>query len=856
MEGKPDNCVNADSILTLLNSNLENIKIDKISEYKKLVKHKNWIVGPIILPIKDGIKGQAQFHCKWREMTESQNIDKYDNFCIRTGAVSGITVFDLDVKKGNDAFKSLEAIDIPIYEYNRDCIVIETPSGGNHYIFKYDERYKTGTDCFGIKGFDIRNDGGIIYAGKGYEIDEFSYYMSKDFSWDKPDEELWDNFSKLSVKQDIAKKPAKVETQKVIMNKKNISNDKSMSEQESTEQVKESTPISLEILDFVLSKLSIDRWDNFDDWMKIMSIIKYETDDSKEGFELFDKYSQQSNKYDANDIQKKWDSLKNFNATFGSIMKMAKDDNDPKEYKRIYNKVNYCKKKAKISKPFLYEEVSEMNGFTFNDHDVADYFIKHYNNFIYYNDVLYIFNGIYWVKSERNYEVIKILSNEVYTSIKTFLKEALDKADHEDVNENLIKFYVKALKNCEKLRLSSNLENINKAIKSKISISTDIFDKNISLVCFKNGVYDLENDIFREHRKDDYITKCIDYDYKELQDSDEDMILLNSFLSKVIPVKEELDLMLLLCSTTIYSQTLEHFIILTGRGSNGKDTLFTYLMPATIGDNYYKGNITTITSKIKSDLNPALANCHKKNMILFNEPDKNEKVITSNVKDMTGGNHINARGLYSSNTNTQLTCTMFMLANDLPLLDNVDDAIQRRLIVFDFKTLFKDDSFFEENSISEGLNDDGHHYYAKNQYFKTEEFRDRAKLPMMNLLIRNFKKFKANKFLINKIPQSIKDNNNKYMTDSDNFISWFDQEYELTTDKKDVIKMKDLFVSYKLSYLYENLTKADKRKNNYTWFCEHISKHVQLRKYYFKDRKQVMCLSNYKQILKDEYDYN
>jgi phage/plasmid-associated DNA primase len=214
---------------------------------------------------------------------------------------------------------------------------------------------------------------------------------------------------------------------------------------------------------------------------------------------------------------------------------------------------------------------------------------------------------------------------------------------------------------------------------------------------------------------------------------------------------------------------------------------------------------------------------------------------------MTGGKCINARGLYETNTNTVLTGTIFMCSNELPKLDVVDDAIYRRLIVFNFKTLFKEEADLKKYNLKEGINEDGNAYYIADSYFKSTEFIQTIKLPMMNLLIQHFKKFKIDGYNIKNIPQSILANNKKYMDTSDNFISWFNSIYEKTDNKEEIIKLKDVYKNYQFSYLYENLTKQAKRNNNYNWFIESINNNIELRYYYkLKTSKFRNILTNYK----------
>jgi hypothetical protein len=116
---------------------------------------------------------------KWQNgvLNESESI-RGKNLFIKTGGGSGIMVFDVDVKPDPEdpstiinAFDNLMDVGIDFDDYIDHCIKISTQSGaGRHYIFKYDERFPQGANCYGVEGFDILNDGGIIFAGERYDI--------------------------------------------------------------------------------------------------------------------------------------------------------------------------------------------------------------------------------------------------------------------------------------------------------------------------------------------------------------------------------------------------------------------------------------------------------------------------------------------------------------------------------------------------------------------------------------------------------------------------------------------------------------------------------------------------------------
>lgn len=125
------------------------------------------------LPNED--KNAGFFPKRWQHIDKSQNITG-KIFAIQTEVRSEITVFDFDFKtdaypKGAvDGATNLIDAGVDFDDYLDNCIEIKTQSNGYHSIFRYDSRYKTKKQCYGIVGFNIRNDGGCIYAGERYEI--------------------------------------------------------------------------------------------------------------------------------------------------------------------------------------------------------------------------------------------------------------------------------------------------------------------------------------------------------------------------------------------------------------------------------------------------------------------------------------------------------------------------------------------------------------------------------------------------------------------------------------------------------------------------------------------------------------
>ena len=187
---------------------------------------------------------------------------------------------------------------------------------------------------------------------------------------------------------------------------------------------------------------------------------------------------------------------------------------------------------------------------------------------------------------------------------------------------------------------------------------------------------------------------------------------------------------------------------------------------------------------------------------MWNEPPKQSILQGGPIKELTGSSEINARGLYSKNTATQLMETCFMLCNDIPRIDNVDGGVARRVVVIPFRSLFKKPEDIAKMTNTENV-------YEEDRYFDSDNFRNDYKMTLFHILVEYFNKWKADNYLFKNLPKSIMTLSGQYLQDSDNFISWFNELYEETDSKTDFIQLKDVFSAFKYSDLYDNLTKVN-----------------------------------------------
>lgn len=477
----------------------------------------------------------------------------------------------------------------------------------------------------------------------------------------------------------------------------------------------------------------------------------------------------------------------------------------------------------------------------FDDTTIIEYFLKINHKYKSYDNVLYYFNGTYWIKGSDQYIINEI--DSIYRCLYLLAQQIYQ-------DEELIKILKKII--C--LRSVKYKSTLIKGITGYIQVENDLWDLNDDLIGFKNGVYDLRKNVFRDGQYEDYISIVIDYEYSK--SSEIQLKSVESYFNKIMPIEEERELFLLLLSTILSGRHLEKFIVCTGVGRNGKDTTFTYLIKKVMGPYYYSCNPTALTQKIKSDQNVSIANFDKKRVVITSEPDADETIKTSMVKCLTGSDETAMRTLYSNKTKVNLNETLFMLCNEKPALDRSEQAMLDRLIVIPFRCTFKPTQFMQENGLVEGEN----YVYTANENIKSDAYLEQMKLPTFNYLLPYYRKFRKDGYLIQSIPDSIKQLNESYMEESDEFMNWFNSEYERTTSKDDILKLADVFQNYCNSDFYVNLTKKEKRANNKNKFIEKVSTNISLRIFYkekyqpFINGKQLClrnCLTNY-QVRQDE----
>jgi P4 family phage/plasmid primase-like protien len=324
-------------------------------------------------------------------------------------------------------------------------------------------------------------------------------------------------------------------------------------------------------------------------------------------------------------------------------------------------------------------------------------------------------------------------------------------------------------------------------------------DTNKNLLCFNNGVIDFNNKIFREGYPEDYITKTtrinyIPYDdiinqndisYKQRLDA------INELMNKTFPITDLNKYMWdHFASCLIGTNKNQTFHVYHGSGSNGK-SIMADLMGVSLGE--YKGTvpITLVTEKrgIIGGTSDEVLKLKGVRYAVMQEPTKGVKLNEGIMKELTGGDPIQARGLYSESEIFEPQFNLVVCTNNLFDIESNDDGTWRRIRKCDYLAKFIDEG--------ETYNDDTPYIYIKDKSLK-DKLPELAPI-FISMLVK--RAFETNGIVEN--CETILNASNKYRKGQDHISAFISERIIKTGDKSHKIGKRDLAAEFTLWFQQE-----------------------------------------------------
>jgi P4 family phage/plasmid primase-like protien len=475
--------------------------------------------------------------------------------------------------------------------------------------------------------------------------------------------------------------------------------------------------------------LSVGRAVGYQSWIEVGWCL-HNIDPSEEMFQTWMDFSQKSPKATENNTNH---LLRDWNRGYGrsiydkcftqrSLHMWAKEDN-PEKYKEIMKEsfINFVERDVDTTHTHIARLMKRMYENTYCaavDAKKVDW---------------YYFNNIYWKKLPQGIELRNKLTTEVAQVIadsRTKLRERIlaigDEQKTSWENQRL-----KILLNVERSLYQSGFKD--SVMKDCIGLFyeeefANKLNSNQYLLGFNNGIIDLhavraaavagENEYYVNFRKAEptdfvtfmagrYVTKsCDPIDYIEYNPSDYDQAPIHAeiddFMTKVFPKAELRKYMWRKLASCLEGankeQTYETWI---GVGGNGKSKLVD-LMSMALGDYASSLQSTALTRKRPDSgaANPDIMAIRNKRFIYMAEPDDREPLNTSRMKQFTGEDDVEARGLFEDQTKFKISGKIFMLCNAFPAINTMDRGTWRRVRAIPFESKFVDIAVEDPNPAS------------------------------------------------------------------------------------------------------------------------------------------------------------
>jgi len=214
------------------------------------------------------------------------------------------------------------------------------------------------------------------------------------------------------------------------------------------------------------------------------------------------------------------------------------------------------------------------------------------------------------------------------------------------------------------------------------AVTVDDLDADPYLLNCANGTVDLRTMQVRGHNPADRITKVTRGAYRRGAVSED----WQRFLKQVLPDSEVRDYFQRFIGLSLLGKVREHvFAVATGTGANGKGTSYLAILNA-VGD-YGHAAESDLFMSAKSNPNaasPALMGLLGKRFVVVSETERDHRLATALMKNLTGGDRITARALYGRQVTFGPSHTSLMVTNHLPKVAGDDPAAWRRIRVIPF----------------------------------------------------------------------------------------------------------------------------------------------------------------------------
>jgi len=569
----------------------------------------------------------------------------------------------------------------------------------------------------------------------------------------------------------------------------------------------------LNIIRDYIKCLNIERSKSFNTWIEVGWCLHNIDDRLLSDWIEFSKKSAKHSHSAELECNELWRNMSDEGLGIGSLKMWAKQDN-----RALYNKVvqddlsGHIEMVGRLGKGVKPYDIAKILYHMYQDYYICVDVL--HDRWYYYNE-----NMHKWELDMKGCKLRMKISVEVYQQFRD-KRDYYSSQSQESGDENFQKaenlgIVMSKLKDTgfkENIMMECKKEIFN--VKSREFISC--LDTNNHLLGFKNGVYDLKATQFRNGRPEDYISMTTDINYIPYDESNPDIQAIMKFYSSVFVIKKVRDYIFKSTASFLGGSTRdEHFYIYSGSGGNGKSKHIE-LIEAALGEYCCKLPVTLLTMKraASNAANPELARTKGKRFATLQEPDTKTRINVGLMKELTGGDKIQARALYSDPIEFKPQYKLALICNDKPEMPSHDDGTWRRIRNIEFI------SKFVHSPVPERLLD------FKMDADITEKIETAWAEPFMSILIHYYKRYTVEGLRL--VPDEIVEYTIGYRSTNNHFQEFIDDCIDFANiDTPPVFSLDSIHLIYKDWYKQtHNDNKEKKRKDLKNFLDERLSGHL------------------------------
>jgi P4 family phage/plasmid primase-like protien len=307
----------------------------------------------------------------------------------------------------------------------------------------------------------------------------------------------------------------------------------------------------------------------------------------------------------------------------------------------------------------------------------------------------YSFENHRWEPCEEGIVLSMLMSRDVCAMFMDLSSKVTKNAAQKEDNEGELKLAKSLLNVALKLKNTGFKQSVLQECNGLFFKARfeELLNSKVHLLGFKNGVYDMDKNEFRDGLPEDCISFSTHISYIPYDVTCPQHAELTTYLEQVFPQPDVRRYVLMHLASCLHGQVREErFHIWNAGGSNGKSVCID-LFEKTLGDYCCKFPVSLLTNKraVSNAATSEIARAKGRRFVCLQEPSEDERLNLGLMKELSGGDRIIARSLFKEPIEFKPQFKMILVCNHIPEISATDVGTWRRLRIVEFVSRFTDD---------------------------------------------------------------------------------------------------------------------------------------------------------------------